>query len=389
MDIMAVLRYVSDHNETVFGTLVVLFLVTSMLLLLRQLGSKRAEGDAGVSNDAGGAIINIGEIETALKRVLASQSYAAEQAADAADGTAPAPVVRVETDPKLVQALKDRDAKIKQMEAELEQTRSIAAAMAAPTESAGGVDPAKLVELEEKLTELKSRLAEYEIIEDDIADLSIYKEENAKLKKSIEDMRAQLSAAGVAVAEAIDTPAAPAAAPAPAAKQSEEFKLDPNDDVMQEFASTVQVGKAPPAMSTNRLEPEAGTEIPVVETTTADADPLAVNEAIGTPGDPLEAGNPALEGEVDTDKMLTEVDILKVVDADEADALEDTLDTDKLMAEMSSLGLPTDPPAQAAAPAAKAAPAPAPAAVAKPAAPASGEETFEDDLLAEFKDTKQ
>ncbi|MES2855738.1 MAG: hypothetical protein V4692_07740, partial [Bdellovibrionota bacterium] len=73
MDIMAVLRYVSDHNETVFGTLVVLFLITAMLLLIRQIGSRRTS-DAGNYASGGSAIINVEEIETALKRVLSSQS---------------------------------------------------------------------------------------------------------------------------------------------------------------------------------------------------------------------------------------------------------------------------------------------------------------------------
>lgn len=44
-------------------------------------------------------------------------------------------------------------------------------------------------DLLDKIKDLESRLAEYEIIEDDIADLSKYKEENAQLKEELEFLR--------------------------------------------------------------------------------------------------------------------------------------------------------------------------------------------------------
>ncbi|HVK62312.1 MAG TPA: hypothetical protein VM432_12205 [Bdellovibrionales bacterium] len=393
---MAILRYVSDHNETVFGTLVVLFLVTAMLLLIRQIGARRS-GE--VSGEVGGAIINVEEIEVALKRVLSSQTPIMSTAAvstDAAPATAApagaaASADRSAQEAKLAEALKEREAKIKEMEAELEQTRTIAAALVSPTESAGsGGDPAKLAELEEKIQELKNRLSEYEIIEDDIADLSMYKDQNEKLKKSVDDLRAQLTAAGISVAEAMSDEIIPVAEAAAAAaapeKKSEQFQIDPNDAVMQEFASTVQVGKAPPPITTNRLESSEA----ILEQALADAGveaPAAAPAAAAAPEAPeaVTADEPvsaALEGTLDTDKMLSEVDALAAVgEAPAGDALEESLDTDKLLAEMNSI--------DASAPA-PAAPAEQPAAKpAAPAVPTDGTENFEDDLLAEFKDSKQ
>jgi len=64
-----------------------------------------------------------------------------------------------------------------------------------------------------RLDEAQARLAEYEIIEDDIADLSMFKEENASLKKEVEKYKA-LAAAPPAVFgfESLEAEAAAAAA---------------------------------------------------------------------------------------------------------------------------------------------------------------------------------
>jgi hypothetical protein len=53
----------------------------------------------------------------------------------------------------------------------------------------GGSGNQEKAKLEEKIKDLESRLAEYEIISEDIADLSRYKDENVKLKKEIEMLK--------------------------------------------------------------------------------------------------------------------------------------------------------------------------------------------------------
>jgi len=52
--------------------------------------------------------------------------------------------------------------------------------------------PSDNQDLIHKIAELQSRLQEYEIIEDDIADLSLFRTENEKLKKELERLKAQL-----------------------------------------------------------------------------------------------------------------------------------------------------------------------------------------------------
>ena len=78
-------------------------------------------------------------------------------------------------------------------------------------------------ELTNKIKSLESKLSEYEIIEDDIADLSNFKEENARLKKEIEELKRggggklvdQFAAAmGEAATPAVES-AAPELAPVP------------------------------------------------------------------------------------------------------------------------------------------------------------------------------
>ena len=94
-------------------------------------------------------------------------------------------------------------------------------------------------ELESKLKDLESKLQEYEIIEDDIANLSLYKQENAKLKEELEALRkAGASAAPVAAAVTAEPLAAAAA------DTTSNNSVDSEDDIMAEFAAAVQEQKA-------------------------------------------------------------------------------------------------------------------------------------------------
>lgn len=76
-------------------------------------------------------------------------------------------------------------------------------------------------DLKIKLRLLEDKLAEYEIIEDDIADLSTYKEENARLKEELEKLKA---------GGAVEAPTTPADTEMPAAN---------DEDLVQEFAEAV------------------------------------------------------------------------------------------------------------------------------------------------------
>ena len=124
----------------------------------------------------------------------------------------------------------------------------------------GGTDPALLQQMEalrvqlatsdktietkqKELDEIKVRLEEYEVIEDDLANLKKYQMENKKLREQVEGLdgtpEAGVSAAAAPVAEApaaeAEAPAAKAEAGEGEAKEGEEEKKDGEEDLLSEF----------------------------------------------------------------------------------------------------------------------------------------------------------
>jgi hypothetical protein len=235
---------------------------------------------------------------------------------------------------------------------------------------------ARIQALQVELKSLQSKLSEYEIIEDDIADLTLYKEENQKLKDEVEKLRSTAGSGGSDVA--VEEPATPAVAEtasetvaeeasvakdvadvveAPKPKASESFRLDESDAVMNEFA------KAIGASQTESTEPEveatpavvseaaAGEKDGVSELVVSNADvPIedpqaAIDALLKSEAESAEPSGPALEGDLDTDKMLSEIAELDV-SLESAPVLEDEVDTDKLMNEL-AMGASTNAPASA------------------------------------------
>lgn len=378
MDLLSVLRHFAD--QSVFGGLLVLTLVTGIVLLVRQIGKKDEAGTGAATQVE--AKIDVETIEGAMKRVLASQGPVA---------ATPAPVViNGGDDAAMNAALREREARIAELQSEIAKLRAdIDNVQSLTGMTVGGgaaVDTGKISELEGKIDELKARLQEYEIIEDDIADLSLYKDENARLKHEIKRLREEAPEAAAAVptaeeeaekakADAPPPPVLPEPTAEPVGDPAAELlagEPGDEDDVMKQFASAVQVQKAPPPDAEFKVEANpfgtASPEAPAEEAHDADS-PLAF--------------------ELDPEKIMSEVSTLSA-EAVADSALEETLDTDKLLAEVDSLD-----PAKAAAPG-PAAPIPAPA-PAKPAAqeaaapkldPLAPDVAAVDDLLAEFKETK-
>jgi hypothetical protein len=129
--------------------------------------------------------------------------------------------------------------------------------------------------LDGRLKELEAKLAEYEILEDDIADLSLYKEENQRLKSELESIKASGPApaasaddgfapapvaasappaqpdgapesATARTAEAAAQAAAAAAAFDEPAKPAAQSTAEAADDLFAEFASALEEGGQAP-----------------------------------------------------------------------------------------------------------------------------------------------
>lgn len=370
-----------EKNDVTFGVLIGLTLLVVVLMLIRSVMEEKEGAAAGSGAAIDSKSLGLA-VEGALKKALSDKTVGSSAGADATatasgGGEASADLKRI---------LDEREAKIAALMSDLDLMKNqLDAKPADPIAGAGNADS---VALHAKLAELQAKLSEYEIIEDDIADLSSFKDENKRLKEELERLRAaaltaqtQVQAAQVApvappavdpvqavqtaVAQAAQTlspvdefaetianekPETTPAAPAP----SEPFKLDPADDVMGEFAQAISV--AEPAAT----ETSAAPSPPVAATPVADAieslvvsgssgavvDPQAAIDALMagmTPktdgAAPTETAEPAGEeadafGPLDTEKMLAEVASMKEETGDAASVLDEPLDTERLMAEM-------------------------------------------------------
>lgn len=303
MDLEIILHFVFANIEKILVVLVLLFIVTSVLLIIRGLKEKPEETNSG---------LDVRSVEGALKRVLA-QNPVTVAASPSADGAAPSNLADLAP---LKTALAEKEKQLAALNDELTEAKAQAAAATASSGSgsASQAGPSQesahaMAALEMEIADLKAKLAEYEIIEDDIADLALYKEENARLKREIEEARAGGGSA--------DVPPIVEANPAAGIPGLTEA-------LQEEAAAAPQVqAQAQPAPSPTPA-PAAPAPPPVAE------QPAAAPQA---PVDAL--------GKLDTDKMMLEAETLATKPANEDEpeinALSDLLDTDKLLEEVNSL----------------------------------------------------
>lgn len=270
------------------------------------------------------------------------------------------------------------EAKKKEIEEMKESVGTAAAAPALSNEEKGA--------LEAKLKELEAKLAEYEIISEDIADLSFYKEQNIKLQKEIESLKSTGGAAGGAMANATvaapspsaeasagETPAGPSAVnvvPSPVAPaeepqivgkapstdaENQTFEapvVEPSasssaavqsvdDDLMAEFAAAVAKQKSEKEGEEESAPPSAPPQAPApkAEAPAAVASDIAGNEAKESSPADVDLG------QVDMDKMLAEsAEIQSNAAASEVsidEALGSSMDENKLLQEAAAMNTVT------------------------------------------------
>lgn len=238
---------------------------------------------------------------------------------------------------------------------------SVAPATASPVTASSGDTSV----LEEKIKDLEARLSEYSIIEDDIADLSFYKEETLRLQDEVKTLKEKLlkyesgateeshslssdekskfseagsnskieeSSAQLGESNLNDQKTSESVPMAEVTESKTENVNDAvDDDIMAEFERAVAEQKAVSSsekMATSLPPPEApNKEVNKGE----DSEKVAENSETSSTDD-------ATAGGINLDKMLSEVGSLSEQESTEVtNVLEQALDTDKLLEEATGM----------------------------------------------------
>ncbi|WP_235046122.1 hypothetical protein [Bdellovibrio bacteriovorus] len=259
-----------------------LIILLALFLAFRAFFAKKGSSSTSVENGQG---VDAAQLEKTLQKILDNQANApaaksrpaaddlgvdvemdesplttkkAQASAASTSSSADAAAVAAESAAEVAQlrlSLSENHQKVEELQTQLQA--ALAAAQSAPAGGAGGGDAgmssAEKEELNGKLRDLEARLAEYEIISEDIADLSRYRDENDDLKKQLEALKAGAPAPAAAAPTPAPQPTPEPAAPAAevAAEPAPEASADSgggseliDDDLMKEFAAAVEGQRA-------------------------------------------------------------------------------------------------------------------------------------------------
>ncbi len=334
--------------NVLFLVLILLFLVLFVIIFISSRNKKSLTGAE--TND----------LETTLRKVLESAELKASPGSMPA-GNAAASAEAVAEVAKLKKSVGEKVAEIEVLKKQIAEKKD-----------SGSEADANALQV--RLKELEAKLAEYEIIEDDIANLSMYKEENKRLRSELDKLQA--GGAPTPISEAVTppepTPEPAAVVPEPVVEVAPEPIPEPvaeiapqtieasaavipegnDDDIMGEFVQAVaeqgtKENPIPPPVEASAAPAE---EAPVIEK----APPAPVVEDT----DDIMAEFEAAAAKIDTGQSKPEVDKSvdenvkaefeaavvekeKVNPADEvaakATALDENTDTDKILNEMDTL----------------------------------------------------
>ncbi|MGE0527172.1 MAG: hypothetical protein AB7G93_20655 [Bdellovibrionales bacterium] len=256
------LHYVTHHSESLIQWLFFAILLLSGGLIARGLFGKSDEEPSSKSLDVEAASLH-GEIQGVLHKIL--EQTAKLESVNLAEAT-----------PQMVA---DVDAQVQTLKKNLAAREQELAVFKQDGGSAAG---AQVDELQGRIKELEGKLAEYEILEDDIADLSLYKEENTRLRTELEKYKGGGAA-----------PSAPAPAAAVEATDSEvsadalaaELGAEPAPESEADFESQAEV---PPESGSGA---RSGEDI-VAEFAEAVSQETASDPASEVPFDARQSDNP-------------------------------------------------------------------------------------------------
>jgi hypothetical protein len=218
-----ILLFFSKNNVAIIEGL-----VAAIILLGLFVGYRGFFGKKDPESSLGGGL-DTAQLEKTLQKILDAQGSSHKTGDEALSAAFKEGAAGHGESPEEVQQLKvSLTENIKELEvirAELQISEKKVAELQAAGAS-GGAAPAAAApaadtsELDNKIKDLEARLAEYEIISEDIADLSRYKEENEQLKTEIGTLKQGGGAAPAAPAPVAAAPA-PTPEPTPAPKVAE------------------------------------------------------------------------------------------------------------------------------------------------------------------------
>ncbi|QDK38474.1 hypothetical protein [Bdellovibrio sp. NC01] len=325
MTIEQFLSFWSQHNTAIIEGLVGLIIFISLFLGFRAFFGKSSSHDAGSGHGVDSA-----QLEKTLQKILENQGAGGGARAHVAHDEHSVHAELDESDmgpgasvavgggesaaevAQLRSTVSESQKKIEELQAQLAQAQSAAseagaAAAAASASAAPAEGGGSNAEAEAKIRDLESRLAEYEIISEDIADLSRYKEENDKLRSELE----ALQKGGAAPAAAAQAPA-PAAEPAPAPVEEAPAPVaaaepEPTPEPAPSEPAVDDVAAAVAAMAPEAPAAEAGSDLIDDELMKEFAAAVEGQKALDKVGEKAGDGKAAADkkGE-DTDQLMNE-----------------------------------------------------------------------------------
>lgn len=183
--------YFAHNTLLINGVIVAILGLVGLVLFFSLFKGKSSEASANITNGA------IEDLEKTLRRVLDTvptrspgdvqkASGVVDDEEDTRQGAQAAAAHAAAAEAQsMVESLKrdtgEKDKVIQALKADLEKI--------AATGGLSDEQKARIQALEKELEVAKSRLSEYEIIEDDIANLSLYKAENSQLKSELDKLR--------------------------------------------------------------------------------------------------------------------------------------------------------------------------------------------------------
>ncbi len=333
-----VLHFIFKHNiviiEVLFGISIIAILYLSILAFRQDENSSDSP--------------NWKQLEDSLKKIIEGapigkgkiEGNSSSSTFKIPEGASESVVVQ-----ELQNQLKELQEQVTQKDQELNQIKE-----ATTSQAATGANSTEMAQYEEKIKDLESRLNEYSIIEDDIADLSFYKEETVRLQNEIEKLKSQI--------EILESSSKNVNSSIPVSSSSASISAETiNSDSVLVSSSVEEIKPKEEATDSGFIDNDimAEFERAVAEQKGATSAPAKVTQSTSKNIEPIEIAKEEINvetnsenelnaiGEMNLDKMLNEAQTLNEVapnineDSNGGSVLEVGMDTDKLLAEASSM----------------------------------------------------